>query len=188
MTFIKWLELAELDRNLYLTSRGDNLLTLTESFSCHRNPVVSPAAIRIWFKTGWTRTALTQPHELIYGDFISRNNRNYRSYIVAHLKSLKKKCSGEEKCAINFGRKKIHFRRMQLQLITIASNFLSVIEWIYDAYKTNLICLSKVTKWIRYRFIEQETGLRLYKCDSVQTPSAPQLGIDGRSSSDRRHS
>lgn len=35
MTFIKWIGIAEADRNLYLAARGDNLLTLTESFSRH---------------------------------------------------------------------------------------------------------------------------------------------------------
>lgn len=113
MAFIKWLGVAELDRNLYLTSRGDNLLTLTESFSCHRNPIVSPTAIRIWFKTGWT---LTQPHGLIYGDFISRNNRNLPELYSCASKVAEKKCPGRRETRDKFRKKKIHFRRTRFTI------------------------------------------------------------------------
>lgn len=104
MTFIKRMGIAELDRNLYLTMRGDNLLSHWQSHLA--------ATVSLWIRQRrdsnlvWSRLRASRRYRhrwprrtLIYSGFVAKQPKLRRSHVRSTLSSRPKRM---KTFAINF--------------------------------------------------------------------------------------
>lgn len=144
MTFIKWIEIAEADRNLYLAMQGDNLLALTESLWLPpRIPSLADGDSDL--VQNRLNANCADPDARWFMTTLSRNNRNYRSYVrpVSPGSSSQWSRSGRDKFLQKYALSSWN---------TIVINYSRGVsrclpgKFTTSICKTNLICLSNVTK------------------------------------------